>query len=176
MPILWQKKMETVIIDVRGLPEFSYLLSVDRSKWPRCLPWHGWLPGLSCNGDRAPWAASFGQLACSFFVKKWMEMGTYFGSVLSPSLQHVRELPEFVSLMSLDRSKWPRCLLWHGWLPGLSDISDGDPWASSFGELAFGELEWCLGAYPVDFSGSWTPPDYWDADDIALEMSDHPNI
>ena len=48
--------------------------------------------------------------------------------------------------------------------------------ASSFGDLAFGELERCLGAYPVDFSGSWTPPEKWDADDIALEMSDHPHI
>ena len=33
-----------------------------------------------------------------------------------------------------------------------------------------------MSAYPVDFSGSWTPPDYWDADDIALEMSEHPNV
>ena len=24
--------------------------------------------------------------------------------------------------------------------------------------------------------GSWTPPDHWDAHDIALEMSEHPNI
>ena len=40
------------------------VLSLDRSKWTRCLLWHGWLPGLSCNVDRAPWAASFGQLAC----------------------------------------------------------------------------------------------------------------
>ena len=32
-----------------------------------------------------------------------------------------------------------------------------------------------MGAYPVDFAG-WTPPDYWDADDIALDMSEHPNI
>ena len=30
--------------------------------------------------------------------------------------------------------------------------------------------------YPVDFAGSWTPPEYWDAGDIALEMSEHPNI
>ena len=91
-------------------------------------------------------------------------------------LQHVRELPEFATLVSLDRSNWPRCLLWHGGLPGLSGTGDSDPWASSFGDRAFGELERCLGAYPVDFSASWTPPEYWDADDIALEMSDHPNI
>ena len=78
--------------------------------------------------------------------------------------------------MSLDRSKWPRCLLWHGWLPGLNGMLGNKPWASSFGELASFHLEGCLGAYPVDFSAAWTPPDYWDADDIALEIPDHPNI
>ena len=50
------------------------------------------------------------------------------------------------------------------------------PWALSFGELASFHLERCLGSYPADFSAAWTPPDYWDADDIALEMPDHPNI
>ena len=33
-----------------------------------------------------------------------------------------------------------------------------------------------MGAYPTGYSGHWTPPDYWDADDVALEMSDHTNI
>ena len=61
-------------------------------------------------------------------------------------------------------------------MPGLSGISDSDPWASSFADLAFGELEQCLGAYPVDFSGSWTPPEYWDADDMSLEMPEHPKL
>ena len=46
---------------------------------------------------------------------------------------------------------------------------------SFVGDLAFSHLERCLGAYPVDHSVSWTPPDYWDADDIALEMSEYPN-
>ena len=58
--------------------------------------------------------------------------------------------------MSLDRSKWPRCLLWHGWLPGLKGIVHNDPWALSFGDLASFYLERCLGAYPVDFGGAWT--------------------
>ena len=79
-------------------------------------------------------------------------------------------LPEFAFLMSLDRSKWPRCLLWHGWLPGLNGMMNDKPWALSFGELASFHLERCLGAYPVDFAAAWTPPDYWDADDIALEV------
>ena len=90
-------------------------------------------------------------------------------------LQHVRDLPEFATLMSLDRSKWPRCLLWHGWLPGLNGINNKDPWATSFGLASF-HLERCLGAYPVDFDNCWAPPEYWDADDIALEMTDHPNV
>ena len=69
----------------------------------------------------------------------------------------IRELPEFVSIMSLDRSKWPRCLLWHGWLPGLSGAGVRDPWATSFGQLACCELERCLGAYLVDGSDFfWT--------------------
>ena len=65
------------------------------------------------------------------FVVKGMGMVTYSGSVLSlPPLQHVRGLPEFASILSLDRSNRPRCLLWHGWLPGLNDIGGNDPWAS----------------------------------------------
>ena len=56
-------------------------------------------------------------------------MDIYFGSVPFPPLQHVRDLPEFSFLMSLDRSKWPRCLLWHGWLPGLNGMLGGKPWA-----------------------------------------------
>ena len=43
---------------------------------------------------------------------------------------HVRELPEFLSFMSLDRSVWPRCLPWHGWLPGLSLAGERDPLGS----------------------------------------------
>ena len=33
-----------------------------------------------------------------------------------------------------------------------------------------------MGAYPSDASAFWAPPEYWDADGIALEMSDTPNI
>ena len=51
-----------------------------------------------------------------------------------------------------------------------------DPWATSFGDLASSHLERCLGAYPVDFASCWTPPEYWDAADIALEMFEYPNI
>ena len=61
-------------------------------------------------------------------------------------------------------------------MPGLNGISHKYPWATSFGDLASFDLERWLGAYPVDWAGSWTPPEYWDADDIALEMTEHTNI
>ena len=40
-------------------------------------------------------------------------------SLTHPPIVHVRELPEFMPLFRRDRSNWPRCLLWHGWLLGL---------------------------------------------------------
>ena len=91
-------------------------------------------------------------------------------------LLHVRDLPEFATLMSLRPQQLARCLLWHGWLPGLNCVGERDPWAASFGDLACCKLESRLGAYPSDASAFWAPPEYWDADDIALEMSDTPNI
>ena len=30
--------------------------------------------------------------------------------------------------MARDRSDWPRCLLWHNWLPGLSAAGERAPW------------------------------------------------
>ena len=80
----------------------------------------------------------------------------------------------FVSLMARDRSRWPRCLLWHGWLPGLGLAGERDPRAASFGHLASLALERCLGAYPAD--GSGLRPNSSDADDTALEMTESPNI
>ena len=61
-------------------------------------------------------------------------------------------------------------------MPGLGGIGQRDPWATSFGDLASFHLERCLGAYPVDFDGCWTPPEYWDAADIVLEMPEHTNV
>ena len=72
-------------------------------------------------------------------------------------IQSVRDHPEFLSLMNMDRSKWPRCLLWHGWLPGLSCIGQGDPWAASVGQLADLALESSLGAYPAGDAHLWVP-------------------
>ena len=71
---------------------------------------------------------------------------------------------------------WPSCLFWHGWLLGFSLAGERDLWAASVGQLASRELERCVGAYPADNSSFWTPPDFWDADDSALEMTDTSSI
>ena len=53
----------------------------------------------------------------------------YFSLILQ-----VRELPEFMPLMARNRSNWPLCLLWHGWLLGLSLAGELDLWAASLAE------------------------------------------
>ena len=131
--------------------------------------WNGFLIGTAKKED----------VPCRFCGKRDGDGHLFWEGLfllsLSP-LQHVRELHEFAYLMSLDPSNWPRCLLRHCWLPGLNGVSAKDSWATSFGDLASFHLQRCLGAYPVDFGGAWTPPDYWDAADIALEMPEHPNV
>ena len=108
--------------------------------------WNGFLLGKAKKED----------VPCRFCGQKDGD-GHLFWECTFPSLQHVRDLPEFAYLMSLDRSNWPRCLLWHGWLPGLNGVSTKDPWATSFGGLASFLLEICLGAYLVDYVDNLVP-------------------
>ena len=46
--------------------------------------------------------------------------GHLFGECTFPPPVEIRVHPEFHDLMEMDKSSWPRCLLWHGWLPLLS--------------------------------------------------------
>ena len=94
--------------------------------------WNGFLLGKAKKED----------VPCRFCGKRDGD-GHFFWECSFHPLQHVRDLPEFAFLMSLDRSKWPRCLLWHGWLPGLNGLLSNKPWALSFGELASFHLERC---------------------------------
>ena len=48
--------------------------------------------------------------------------GHLFWDCPFPTLVEIRENPEFHDLMRLDKARWPRCLLWHGWLPMLSGV------------------------------------------------------
>ena len=51
--------------------------------------------------------------------------GHLFWECTFPPLVEIRENPEFHDLMEMDKSFWPRCLLWHGWLPLLSGANLG---------------------------------------------------
>ena len=46
--------------------------------------------------------------------------GHLFWDCSYPPLVEIRVNPEFHDLMRMDKRQWPRCLLWHGWLPLLS--------------------------------------------------------
>ena len=69
---------------------------------------------------------------------------------LFPPLVEIRESPEFHDLMREDKSHWPRCLLWHGWLPMLSVTNRGSPWAADAFDAAGYMVETALGRYSSD--------------------------
>ena len=48
--------------------------------------------------------------------------GHLFWECTCPPLVDIRQNPEFHDLMRMDKEHWPRCLLWHGWLPMLSGV------------------------------------------------------
>ena len=73
--------------------------------------------------------------------------GHLFWDCTFPPLVHIRESPEFSSIVNLDKSNWPRCLLWHGWLPALSGSTFGNPWAEDATRIAKNQLETALGSY-----------------------------
>ena len=87
-------------------------------------------------------------------------MATFFGIVPFTPFVELRNKPEFLPLMSRDRTHWPRCLLWHGWLPVLSARTVGTPWAIASSVLASSCLETALGSYPLSASSAWHP--FWD--------------
>ena len=75
-----------------------------------------------------------------FFVGFGWGWSLVLGLFLRP-LVVVRDSPEFHDIVSLDKAGWPRCFLWHGWLPALSG-ADGDA-----EHVASKRLEFALGSY-----------------------------
>ena len=61
--------------------------------------------------------------------------------------------------MRMDKGHWPRCLLWHGWLPMLSGVNGASPWAASASESASYLVEAVLGCYFSGLITGWSPPD-----------------
>ena len=93
-----------------------------------------------------------------------------------PPLVETREHPEFHDLMEMDKSSWPRCLLWHGWLPLLSGVNGGSPWAGSRREGAANLLECALGRYSSDALTEWQLPVCFGAEGAAWRVAAEPDV
>ena len=102
--------------------------------------------------------------------------GHLFWDCTFPPLVEIRELPEFHDLVELDKSSWPRCLLWHGWLPLLSGINGGSPWAQTPAEGAVSLLECALGRYSSCQLSEWRLPSGFDVEGAARRVADGPDV
>ena len=101
-------------------------------------------------------------------------MATFSGTALSPLLVELRNSPEFLPLLNRDRSDWPLCLLWHGWLPGLTSRLLGrlGPWWPVILLVTI-----LTKPYLISNHSAWSPFwDHEDAQDVVGDMPNHPNI
>ena len=73
--------------------------------------------------------------------------GHLFWKCSYPSLVQIRENPEFHDLVQRDKSKWPWCLLWHGWLPALAYAAVRSPWAETAEDISHNRCEAAHGTY-----------------------------
>ena len=78
--------------------------------------------------------------------------------------------------MRLDKEHWPRCLLWHGWLPMLSGVNGASPWAVDASESASYLVEVALGRYSSGLITEWSPSDEFDEAGAASSMPDQSNV
>ena len=102
--------------------------------------------------------------------------GHLFWECTFPPLVEIRENPEFHELMEMDKSFWPRCLLWHGWLPLLSGANLGSPWAQDLSQGAGNLLESALGSYSSVSLLHWRLPVGFDAESAALQVAQDPDV
>ena len=58
----------------------------------------------------------------------------------------------------MDKRTWPRCLLWHGWLPALDTRGD---WATGSLSIAVNVIESRLGGYTGEDLNGWVATDIW---------------
>ena len=102
--------------------------------------------------------------------------GHLFWECTFPPLVEIRENPEFHDLMREDKAHWPRCLLWHGWLPMLSGVNGASPWAADASESASYLVETALGQYSSRLFSEWSLSDEFDADEVSARMPDSPEV
>ena len=76
----------------------------------------------------------------------------------------------------MDKAHWPRCLLWHGWLPMLSGCNGVSPWAGTASESAHYLVETALGGYSSRMVSGWGLPDGYDQVAVSCLVPDHPNV
>ena len=95
--------------------------------------------------------------------------GHLFWERTFPPLVEIRENPEVHDLMRMDKGRWPRCLLWRGWLPMLSGINGASPWAASASEGASYLVEAALGCYSSGKITEWSPPVEYDRVEVASD-------
>ena len=93
-----------------------------------------------------------------------------------PPLVEIRENPDFHDLMRMDKAHWPRCLLWHGWLPMLSGVNSVSPWAGNASESANYLVETALGGYSSRLITEWSLPDGYDQVAVSPLVPVHPNV
>ena len=102
--------------------------------------------------------------------------GHLFWECTFPPLVEIRENPEFHDLMREDKAHWPRCLLWHGWLPMLSGVNGASPWAADASESASYLVETALGHYSSGLVAEWSLPYDFDAGEVCARMPDSPDV
>ena len=87
-----------------------------------------------------------------------------------PPLVEIRENPEFHDLVRMDKGHWPRCLLWHGWLPVLSGVGGASPCAADASGSAGHLGETARGPYSPGLISEWSIPDEFDAVEAASRV------
>ena len=102
--------------------------------------------------------------------------GHLFWECPFPPLVEIREHPQFHDLVEMDKSSWPRCLLWHGWLPLLSGVNGRSPWAASPREGACNLLECALGRYSSGTLMEWQLPVGFDAEGASTRVAAEPDV
>ena len=128
--------------------------------------WNGFLLG-KMRGEAVP---------CRFCGGADGDGRFFFWDCPYPLVNEIPENLEFHDLMRMDKSQWPRCLLWHGWLLLLSGVNGESPWAVTADDAAVKMLESALGAYTARVLGDWEAPVGvgWDA--AADRMPAYPDV
>ena len=158
------------LLDIHGslqLLNSSHVQERDK----RCSGCHGWgvWNGFLLGRVRGQY------VPCRFCGAPHGDGHLFWECTFPPAVQ-IRESPVFHDLMREDKAHWPRCLLWHGWLPMLSGVNGASPWTVDATESAAYQVEVALGRYSSDLITDWGPSDDFDHVDAAASLTDHPDV